>query len=275
MNNKRALLIAVILTAALACVVPGLSTPAAVPPAPTDDGRLLTMVVETVAAAMLQTAQAVTSTPAPTFTPAPTAAPSATPPPGSSLLKQEDASTLFTDERAGYSIAIPAGWLVARINQPEFFDALTLAELSDPLIYEALAKVQNEDPRVLRLFAVDTQDETVQDEPVTTIKFIWNEKKDVSFNSIQDLQALADELTKTEQGLEVTAIDIVTSLTHTQFGVIESETKGSAGVLIIQKRVFFKVKIGSIYALLTTGQSLKENIIPAFDAMMDTVKLRE
>jgi hypothetical protein len=274
MNSKRAIFTTVILMAVLACVAPVLSTPAVVsPPTPTADNRLLTMVVEMAAVAITQTAQAIPPTPTLTFTPEPTVTPTAIPPVGSFLTKQGDASTLFVDERAGYTLIIPDGWLVARVNEQEFFDALTVAELSDPFVYEALTKVRDENPGVLRLFAVDTQDETAQGEPVTTIKFIWNEKKDISFNSVQDLQAIADELTKTVQGLEVTAMDILVTPTGMQFGVIESEIKSSGGIMTYEKRVYFKVKNGVVYAWLTTGASLKETIIPAFDAVMDTTKL--
>ena len=272
MDIRRAFFIAILLPILLACAVPGFSTPA---PKPTTDNRLQVMVEETVAAALTQTAQAVPPTLTPTFTPEPAATPTALPPVGSSLTKQADGSTLFMDERAGYKITIPEGWLAVRVKEQEFVEALTFTETADPLVQGALSSVENEDPGVLRLFAVDVQEDTVQGEPVTTIKFIWDEKQNIAFSSDKDLQALADELPKTVDGLEVTSVDIVITPAKMQFGVIESETTLSDGVMLIQKRVFFKAKNGTMSIVLTTGENSKEDVIPAFDAIMDTAKLLE
>jgi hypothetical protein len=277
MNNKQAFFIGILLSAALGCVVPGLSAPAAAPPIATvtADSRLPTMVAETVAAAIVQTALALPSTPTLTATPeppTPTAAPTATPPAGSALITQADSATLFTDEYGGYAIAIPGGWLAVRIGQQEFFDALSGAELSNPLLHESLIKIRDENPRFLRLFATNTQDAAAPGEPATTIKLILDETRGISFNSDQDLQALADELIRTTPGLEVTSLDILTTPAGVQFGALESEIQSGDGVMTYEKRVYFKAKTGMAYAWLTTGKNLKETVIPAFDAIMDTLK---
>lgn len=276
MNIKRFFFITIFLLTLLACVVPGLSAGSTPVITTTADNRLQIMVVETVAAAITQTAQAIpptfTATVVPTFTPQPTSTPTALPV-GSLLTLQENGSTLFTDERAGYTVIIPESWQTVRIKEQEFFDALTTAELSDPLIYEAFTKIRDENPNILRLFAVDIQDETIQGEPVTSLKFIWDEKQTLSFSSNEQIQALADALPKTTAGLEVTSVDIVITPSKMQFGVIESETVGSDGMMLMQKHIFFNVRNGTINAVLTTGKSLKENIVPAFDAIMDTINL--
>jgi hypothetical protein len=271
MNTRRAFFISTLLLLLLACVIPGLSPT----PKPTADNRLQAMLAETVAAAVTQTALAFpptfTPTSTPTFTPEPTITPTALPV-GSLLIMQEDDSTLFMDQRAGYTIIIPEGWLALRVKEQEFLDALTFVELSDPLVYETLIKVRDADPGVLRLFAADIKDAAVKNEPVATIKLIWDEKRDIPFNSDEDLRSLANELAETE-GMEVTSMDLFITPAQIQFGVIESKITGGDGILTIQKRVFFKGKTGTVYALLTTGLGLKEDIIPAFDVIMDTVKL--
>ncbi len=279
MSIKRAFFFAALFSTLLACVLPSFSTTPTPAAKPTADRRLDIMVAETVAAAIAQTAQALpptltpTLTPEATSTPMNTPTPSALPPVGSSLTKQDGGSTLFTDQRAGYTILIPENWLAVRVNEQEFIDALTLAESADPLLHGILSDVASADPSVLRLFAVDMKDEIIQGEPVTSIKWIWDEKKTISFASDADMQALADELSKTTTGLKVTAMDILFAPRGMQFGVIESETTASDGALTFQKRVFFNAKVGSVQALLTTGKSLKVNIIPAFDSMMDTINL--
>ena len=178
MKDKRRFLIAALLIATLACIAPGLAAPTVAPPAaptPTADTRLPTLVAEKVLAAMTETAQALPPTPTFTSTPEPptsTPTPTATRTVQSLLVLQADSSTLFMDERAGYGIVIPAGWLMGRVGQPEFLDALTAAEALHPLVHGAFLNAQNESPDFLRLFAVDTQDDVVAGEPVTTIKLI-------------------------------------------------------------------------------------------------------
>jgi len=267
MRSFRALFALGLLPLLLACLT---NTPT-----PVVDNRLQVMVAEQVAAAMTQTALAVpptvTLTPTSTSTPGPTSTPTAQPV-GSSLTKQADGSTLFTDDRAGYAVTLPEGWLAVRVNEQEFVEAASLAESTNPLMKETLSSIQNENPSVLRLFAVDIKDETAQSEPVTAIKFIWDEKRDLSFSEAE-LQLLADDLTKTTPGLEVTSMNIFITQTGIQFSVIESKTTGSNDLFIFQKRVIFKAKIGTVSAILTTGKSLKVEIVPVFDAIMDTVRL--
>jgi hypothetical protein len=279
MNGKQIRLISILFIITVGCVVPGLSTPNPIPPAPTPtvDVRLPTMVAETFVAAMTQTMQALPPTPTFTFTPeppAPTATLTATPPVGSSLTALENAATFFLDERGGYSITIPADWLVVRVNQPEYFSALSMYELSNPPVYESLKKIQNEDPQALRLFAVNIQDAAPQGEPATTITLILDETRGISFNSDQDMQAIAGELMRSTSGLEVTALDILITPNGMQFGAIESSTP-TLGAMVYEKRVYFMGKTGMVYARLTIGESLKNDIIPAFDAIMDTTRLTE
>jgi hypothetical protein len=274
MNNKHIFTLALLLIFASGCVVPGLSTPAATPlpkSTPTADSLLPTLVAEKVYAALTQTAQALppTSTPEPST---PTATVTATPPVGSSLTIQDDNSTFFIDERAGYTVFIPPGWLVVRPNQPEFLSALATYQTSDPLMYEALKKIEAEDQSVLRLFALNIQEKGAPGEPIATLKFILDETRGISFNSDQDLQALADELVKATPGMEVTAVDILLPPTGMQFGALESITDGD--VTLHEKRVYFMSKTGMAYAWLTTGESLKATLFPAFDAIMDTLRLQ-
>jgi hypothetical protein len=283
MNNRRTFFIALtFLAAIIACIVPGLPTASA--PAPIlDTGRLETMVAETVSAAIAQTEQ---SRPTPTWVPAaePTQTQTATAEAatiGSTLSIQEDGSTVFVDERAGYAITLPDGWLAVRINEQEYYDAWTLAEAADPNIQEALLGIKTGDPNVLRLLAIDTQDGHIQSEFVTDINFIWDEPKNISFDSIEDLQAIAEELPNTPAAFrfEVTTIQIIMSPNGIQFGVIEAKSSftNTSGdeVGIYQKQVFFKGKTGTQSIIFTTVDGLKETTLPAFDSMLETIKLNQ
>jgi hypothetical protein len=298
MNNRRTFLIALIFLAAItACVVPGL--PAASTPLPTltvDTGRIAMMVAGTVSAVVAQTEQAqpistpipaaatftFTSTPASTSTSAPL--PTATPTPQSSpsqstLTKQADGSILFTDEYAYYEIIMPAGWLTVRVNEKEYLDAFSLQEAANTHVQQSLLSVQNEDPNVFRLLAIDTQAAHIQNEFVTDMRFVLDEEMDISLNSDEDLQAIAQEIPTSAAvfRFEVTSVKIFTSASGIDFGVIEARSSFTNAVgidvAIYQKQVFFNVPVGTQSITLTTVADLKDTLLPAFDAMLETVEI--
>jgi len=302
MNNRRTFLIALMcLTAITACVVPGLPTASA--PLPTltvDTGRIAMMVAETVSAVVAQTEQAQpTSTPIPTATatasstepptPASTATLAFTPAPSTSqpspsqstLTKQADGSLLFADARAYYEIKLPAGWMTVRINEKEYLDSFSLEEAANTHVQQSLLSVQNEDPNVFRLLAIDTKPAHIQNEFVTDMRFVLDEEMDISLSSDEELQAIAEEIPAAAEvfRFEATSVKIVTSASGIDFGVIEAKSTftNAAGVdvLIYQKQVFFNVPSGTQSITLTTLADLKETLLPAFDAMLETVKIVE
>jgi hypothetical protein len=299
MNNRRTFFIALIFLAAItACVVPGLPTASA--PLPTltvDTGRIETMVAGTVSAALAQTEQSVpspTSTPRPVSTETPTAIatftstsePTESPtseasPSQSKLTKQADGSTLFADELAYYEVKLPAGWLTVRINEPEYLDSFSLEESANAHIQQSLLSVQMEDPNVFRLLAVDIQPSHIKNEFITDMRFVLDEEMDISLNSDEELQALAAEISASAAvfRFEVTSVKIVTSASGVDFGVIEAKSTFTnttgADVTIYQKQVFFNVPVGTQSITLTTVADLKDTLLPAFDAMLETIKIVE
>jgi hypothetical protein len=214
-----------------------------------------------------------TSTPAPTETPTPKSSPSQ-----STLTKQSDGSVLFSDERAGYEIKLPAGWLAVRVKEQEYLDAFSLVEAANTNIQQSLLSVQTEDPNVFRLLAIDTNAVHIQNDFVSDMRFVLNGQKTISLSSDADLQAIAREIptSATVFRFEVTSVKIITSASGIQFGVIEAkssfENAAGAEVAIYQKQVFFNVKAGMQSIIFTTVTDLKQTILPAFDTMLETIK---
>jgi len=289
MNTKRIFFIAMIFLATIACVVPGLPTASAPVFAPTvDTGPIETMVAGTVSAAITQTALAqptstptstatATATATATSTPAPTETP--TPQAQSTLTKQADGSILFADARAGYQIKLPAGWLAVRVNEQEYLDAFSLEEAANTNIQQSLLSIQTEDPNTFRLLAIDTKAAHIQNDFVTDMRFVLDEKKAISLSSDADLKAIADKVSAsaTVFRFEVTSVKIVTTASGTKLGVIESkssfENAAGANVAIYQKQVFFNTKSGTQSIIFTTVTDLKQTTLPAFDTMLETIDL--
>ena len=289
MNTKRIFFIAMIFLATIACVVPGLPTASAPVFAPTvDTGPIETMVAGTVSAAITQTALAqptstptstatATATATATSTPAPTETP--TPQAQSTLTKQADGSILFADARAGYQIKLPAGWLAVRVNEQEYLDAFSLEEAANTNIQQSLLSIQTEDPNTFRLLAIDTKAAHIQNDFVTDMRFVLDEKKAISLSSDADLKAFADKVSAsaTVFRFEVTSVKIVTTASGTKLGVIEAkssfENAAGANVAIYQKQVFFNTKSGTQSIIFTTVTDLKQTTLPAFDTMLETIDL--
>ncbi|MBI3153430.1 MAG: hypothetical protein HYZ21_14960 [Chloroflexi bacterium] len=280
MNMRRALFTALILlTTILACAVPGL--PAASQPAPTPDTRLDMMVAETVSAALAQTQQAV---PTPTAPPTSTPEPTATPTPeedssGSALTKADDGYTLFADFNAGYEISVPTGWLAVRINQQEYLDAWLLPELTNPALQRSLSSIENLNPDELRLFALDIQEGHAETGFVTNINFLWNEQDDMSLEDDTDLKEIAATLPVALPGLELLSTEISATSNGIPIGMITSKTPATTlegvGIVIFQKQVFVKVRVGTLSITLSTTEELRDTILPTFDAMVESINVSD
>jgi hypothetical protein len=291
MNKKRTFFIFLIFLVTIACVVPGLPTAPTPIFAPTiDTGAIEMRVAGTVSAALAQTEQAlptvtatfpatpppISTTPAPTETPTPTAIPSQ-----STLAQQADGSTLFADERAGYEGTIPTEWLTVRVDGPEYLDAFSLEKAANTNVQQSLLNVQYENPNTFRLLAIDTLPSHIQNDFITDMRFVLDEQKNIDLSSDADLQAIAEKVPSTAAPFrfEVTSVKIITSASGIQFGVIDAGSSFTsptgAEVTIYQKQVFFNTKSGTQSITFTTLVDLKDTLLPAFDAMLNSIKFVE
>ncbi len=297
MNGRRLLAALILVIPLAACAMPGASTPIAPQPAPSVDAASIeAMVAATVSAVVALTeqfaptpapasviiiAEAETATPQPTPTTIPTNSPTpqAASPTESSLSQQQDSSLLFVDARAGCEMTLPAGWLAVRVNEKEYLDAFSLAEAANEHIQQALLGVQNEDPLLLRLFAIDTQPQHIQNEFVSDMRFTLDSGKTIALNSDADLQAIAAVLpaSATAFRFEAVSVRVFAPASGVQTGVIESKSafENAAGetVSLYRRQAFFNTKGGVFSITLTTLEGLKDSLLPAFNAMLETIKL--
>jgi len=273
MPRKQILLIALsLLISMLACAAPAAQTVSAPPPT-VDAGQLATMVAETVSAALAQTEQA-----GPTSTPTPE--PTSTLPPGaigSLLAIEQDSSTLFTDQRAGYEAAIPFGWLAVRVNGPEYLDSFSLAAAANEHIQDSLLAVQNEDPDNFRLFVFDVREAHVKNEFVTNMNFVWDEAGSISFDTDEDLKASAARSVEALPGLEILSTKISATANSLAYGLIESKFtwKNPSGedMVVFQNQALFNASTGAMVITVSTVEELKDMVFPEFDSMLESIKL--
>lgn len=271
--KRNTIMISTLLIWMLACAIPAAGSQPASSTATFDSAPLNTMVAETVSAALTLTAQAMpTFTNTPTLTPAPSVVEEVR----SSLTLQPDSSTLFVDELAGYSVLLPPGWLPARINQQEYLDAFSLPEvLANERYQQALLSIQDQNPAQMRLFLMDLLPEHLQKDVVTNIVFLWDDSSSISLDTDEGLQALAGQIESANPNAAISSVSIVILPGGMIIGVIESAVQFQSGSgetdMLYQRQVVFPSGGGTQSIVLTTLQTLKDEILPAFNAMLDTI----
>jgi hypothetical protein len=271
-----------ILLVVLACAtIPAIpAQPAAQPLSTTDPDAFATLVADSAAAFLTQTAEAqpaspslTPSLPSLTNTPAPT--PTATPVAsreGTALSQQEDGSTLFTDTLAGVRLTIPAGWVTVRLNEPEYYQVWSLT-VDDPVLQHGLEGIQNLDPARFRLHAFNTQPDYVYEgegsqinvvyvrEDVRTLEQIAEDEKQPQ--AFTDYALLSSEFQVRPDGLELF--------------IIEEQWRGTsateASVMIHYKGVIFKVTSGTVAVDLFVPAEISHEVVPVFDRMIEQMAI--
>lgn len=266
--------------AAMACAIPGQGTASA--PAPTvDPAQLDAIIAETVAAVLQQTALAPTATQPATATiePAAELSVTTTPLPQSSITNQADGTSFYVDEKAGFNVTIPAGWLPVRIDQLEYYDAFSLPQAADPTIQSALMDINDLDPKVYRLFIFDLQDGHLQSGFVNNVNIVWDQGSSISLKTEDDIKATAESLPSVVPGLVVKSASVSKTLSDILIGVILSEVptknKDGADLVLVQKQVLLNVKDGLLVFTFTTEQGIKDATLPFFDTLVESIQLGE
>jgi hypothetical protein len=184
---------------------------------------------------------------------------------------------VFTDHRTGIEIIVPAGWLAVRVNEPEYYDAWVLPELSDPAYQHALAVIKDMNPNESRLSIIDMQEGHLQDGFVTNINLFWFEKDEISLEDDEDLLASLDSLSETMPDLRVLTAKLSATSSGIPIGITTSKmpaiTVEGANVVVFYRQVFVRARTGVLAITLATTEELKETVFLSFDAMIESITL--
>ncbi len=260
----------VMLVAIVACVLPG----QAAQPVPTTNPNLIeTAIVGTALAAAKQTEQAnsVTATgiSPDTATPAPKISSV-----GTSLVYLADGSTQFTDHVAGMQMSFPTGWLVVRVGEQEYYAAWGRQETQNPKFLDIFASIQNLDPKVFKMTALDTRPDHIIYNDITTVDVVFHQgdrrtlkqlKADEIKNHppLKKYKLLSAQFFETSQGLESLNMEI-------QWKTGNGASQTGMGY---RRRVIFKVPAGSMAVDLNILFDKKELTMPDFDQLINSITL--
>lgn len=253
------LLVAVLTT--VAC-----GRPSNIPAGPTiDSSARETALAETAVAAF----GTPTPIPSPTETPVPTAKISNY---GTSLVIQEDDSTLFIDHKAGIQLTIPAGWLPVRVNEDEYYKAYSLeVVLENPAIADRLTETQSANLDFHRLDAIDIREGHIPDGIISVINVVFQEGD----NRTLEQWAKAERVKKQPySGFKW----ILTSYPRTADGtrVLQVEESWNAEKVrgrVYYRGIFFNLPSGTVVLDFYTNDEFKDTVLPEFDQVVNSLTL--
>ncbi len=124
----------------------------------------------------------------PTFSPRNTLAPliTATPAPPkpdasrSALVPQDDGATVFIDFKGNYTLRLPPGWTLARVNEKEYENLMLNQAINDPLLQTYLMAYRNRDGETYRLFAFNLPARIEVSDYLTNIEIYLDNRETIS-----------------------------------------------------------------------------------------------
>src|SRR5262249_15954212 len=103
---------------------------------------------------------------------------------GTTLQKQEDGSTLYIDQIAGYQFQESPEWTVVRPNEQEYFELMELTIASDPTVQKSLNNVNNSDPNSIRLYGFDFRDGHIREDFIINFDVTLNKDLVGSYDDV-------------------------------------------------------------------------------------------
>jgi len=258
----------VLLAAIVACVLPG----QAVQP-DAGSNTIETAIAGTSQSAVQQTEQAgpvpatATLVPTATFTPTPKVSNVRT-----SLDYLDDGSTKFSDYAAGVQMVLPAHWLVVRVGEQEYYDAWGKLETQNPRFLDAFANMQNLDPNVFRLTALDLRPDRILYNDLTRVELVFDEGDRRTLKEIRaDLLAHRPPY----KGYKVLSSQTFTTAQGLESLNMETRAKTSNGASVTgfayTRRILFKVPGGSMSLDLHIVMDKKDLTMPDFDQLINSI----
>jgi hypothetical protein len=253
----------VILLAITACALPGQTAPTA----PTVDPSILaTHVAGTAQAAVQLTQQASIPTPIPA-----TSTPRISPITGTSLVKLEDQSTLFTDPKVGIQLTVPTGWMAIRVNEEEYYAAFALdTVLQSPAINDRLAKIQSNNTDYFRLEAIDIRPEHVVNGMISDMAVILQPENS---KSLEEWASFERSRKSPFEGYKFHSSQFQKTTDGTRILVVEESWKFNTEGRVFLRRVFFNLPSGTITLDFQTYFDFKDTVLPDFEQFVNSLKL--
>ena len=207
-----------------------------------------------------------TPTPSPTETPVPTPKISVY---GTSLVTQQDGSVLFVDHTAGIQVTFPAYWLVMRVGEPEYYAAWEKPSMQNASFQDVFASLNNIDPKVLRVIALDTREGHMPGGLVSAINIVFLEGDNRSLEETEKAR-------RTKSNLCADFKFISSSYSETDNGVRILVTEERCKVVegtVSYRDAYFNVPSGKFHVRFETNFDYKDASLPDFEQVINSLTM--
>lgn len=220
-----------------------------------------------------------TFTPSPTPSPTPTATLTPTPPPTGVFTETlADDATHFVDYDAGYEMLTPRGWTVIPIDAVDIQKAASALGNNNPDIKNAIEQLSQLDPNSFRLFVLDTDPAHFVKGLVTNITvFMVKDKMSAALPMDMLLSVNLENIKSTYPSVKVISSEVKKNAGGVEIGLLEvrlplSKPNGTS-IVIYEKQCYIKANDGITILTFATPQNMKDVTTPAFDLLIDSIKL--
>ena len=209
-----------------------------------------------------------TFTPSPTKTSVPKAVVSSQ---GTSLMPQEDGSTLFTDHKAGIQVTVPFGWLAIRGGEPEYYMAAEKVGTQNDWFLEEIASLQTLNLDVFRLHAYDLHPEHALNNTLPKINVVFLQEDERTLRQIE-----ADERTlikrSVQNGHKYLSSDFQ-ELSGLEVLIFQSQWDAISFPTTHYKGTFFKVPAGTVFIDFMIASEQQEALEPEWKQIVESFTL--
>jgi len=196
------------------------------------------------------------------------------------IQKQPAGGTLFYDYDGGYSINIPAEWLVVQIDPDDVQDAVSTLSRTNPELAAPINAAQEAKPSLYRIIAYDKQADHHVKGYVTNFT-VGSFNDDMALSMPLDLLIEISIENAKEQipGLKAKQLETRVNAQGIPIGSAEMETpiKLSSGgqIAVYQKLLFFRTDKALLVITFSVPKSKAQLALPSFDAIFDGIKAIE
>jgi hypothetical protein len=268
LNHRSTFFIALVVVFVLAACARNSGTE----PIVTNPGSVETALASTARALAQQTETAQGYTPTPPITPTVTL----TPTPkislnGTSLVLNEDGSSLFIDHKAGIQLVIPAGWMAMRVNEDEYYKAFTSdVVLANPALSERLTTIQDADLNYFRLDAFDIREGHIPDGIISDINVIFEPGDTRPLEKWARAEASRKRPFKQ---FKLTSMGYPKTADGTRVLVVEQTWLFDESNMMFYRGVFFSLSTGTLVLDFYTNNAFKDTVLPEFEQLVNSVTL--
>jgi hypothetical protein len=189
---------------------------------------------------------------------------------GTSLLTLADGSTQFNDHVAGLQMVFPAGWLLVRVGEAEYYAAWEKQESANPAFQEIFTSMQDLDPKKFRLHALDLRPEHMTNGDIPRVVAVFAEG---DTRTLEELKQGETENQLPLRGYKWLSSNSFETSQALQAVSIESQWETNAEKPGYRRRVIFKVPGGTMALDLLIYLDQKELMMPEFDQLINNMVL--